>query len=270
MPTQLRALAGEQEGDAAPAAASGCSATVHAVRLVHARPRRRAAASRARASFAREIVERLGDERERRTPPGRRAPPRASVGARPLEPRRRADVERSRELVDGCDHLARVAPRHSSSSAGQRGTARSRSLEVAALYSSSTTWKLVPPKPKALTAARRGCGARPREPRPRLGVHVERALGEVRLRVRLADAERRRQHPVVQGERRLDQARHAGGRLGVADHRLHRAERAPLVLRRSARRRRCSACTSAPSPATVPVPWASTRPTVAGDTPACA
>jgi hypothetical protein len=31
-----------------------------------------------------------------------------------------------------------------------------------------------------------------------------------------------------------------------------------------------SACTSAPSPATVPVPWASTRPTVCGEMRACA
>ena len=41
-------------------------------------------------------------------------------------------------------------------------------------------------------------------------------------------AERGRQHAVVDGQHRLDEPGGAGGRHGVADHRLHRAEDRPL------------------------------------------
>ena len=137
-------------------------------------------------------------------------------------------------------------------------------------YSSSTTWKLVPPKPKALTAARRGASSG-LEPRHRLVDQVERAGRLPRGRVRLVDAAVRRQHPVVQRERRLDQPGDAGRGLGVADHRLDRADR--RLARRDAGLRRSARVvlsSSAVSPATVPVPCASNRPTVAGPKPACA
>ena len=65
------------------------------------------------------------------------------------------------------------------------------------------------------------------DPRPRLGVQVQGTALEVPLGVRRLD-QRRRQHPVVQGQRRLDQPGDARGTLGVADHGLDRADRARL------------------------------------------
>ena len=84
------------------------------------------------------------------------------------------------------------------------------------MYSSRTAWKLVPPKPKALTPAVRGWSLAV-DPGPGLGVEEERAALEIALGVGLLD-QGRRQHLVVQGQRGLDQAGHAGGALGVPDH----------------------------------------------------
>ncbi len=63
------------------------------------------------------------------------------------------------------------------------------------------------------------------DPRACAGVHVESAFFETQVRVRLV-AERGRQDLVAQGERHLDQARHARGGDGVADHGLEGADRA--------------------------------------------
>ena len=78
-------------------------------------------------------------------------------------------------------------------------------------------------------------GADARAPRGRAGfplgqrgVHVERAAGEIDLRIRLREMQRRRQHAVLQRERRLDEACHARRCVEVADVRFHRAERAEI------------------------------------------
>ena len=60
----------------------------------------------------------------------------------------------------------------------------------------------------------------------------------------------------------------AGRRDAVADHRLHRAERlVPCGAWRARQNTAFSAAISVRSPSGMPVPWASTRPTVAGSTP---
>ena len=93
----------------------------------------------------------------------------------------------------------------------------------------STTWKLVPPKPNALTPAIRSRGRH----RPRAGLGVERERAVLR-RPRPGWAVRRcrvgGRTPVCSGERRLDQPGQPGGALGVPDLRLHRAERAAARL----------------------------------------
>ena len=62
-------------------------------------------------------------------------------------------------------------------------------------------------------------------PVPELGVHTERCVGEVDVRVGLVRVERRRKHLVVQRQGRLQHARCPGRPLEVTDVRLHRAER---------------------------------------------
>ena len=72
-------------------------------------------------------------------------------------------------------------------------------------------------------------------------------------------------HRVVHGERGLDQPGHAGGRHGVADHRLHRADRPPALARPPAGpNTSASVASSAASPAGVAVPCASSRPSEPG------
>ncbi len=71
-------------------------------------------------------------------------------------------------------------------------------------------------------AHRRGGGPADRpvrvaDPRPGPGVDVQRPAGEVDRAVGMLHVDRRRQRPVVQGERELHQARRARGTLGVAD-----------------------------------------------------
>ena len=62
------------------------------------------------------------------------------------------------------------------------------------------------------------------------GVEVEGRLADVELGVRLVDLDGRRQNTVLHRHDGLEQARGAGGGLGVAHLRLHRAERAPLAV----------------------------------------
>ena len=69
------------------------------------------------------------------------------------------------------------------------------------------------------------------DPGPGHAVEVERALLDLHRRVRPLDLDRGGQHLVVQRQGRLDQPRHPGRALGVADLGLDRAQRAPLARR---------------------------------------
>jgi hypothetical protein len=64
-------------------------------------------------------------------------------------------------------------------------------------------------------------------PRPRLGIQIEIALLQLQLRAGILAMQRGRQHFMVQRQSGLDQAGHARSRHGMADHGLHRAQRAP-------------------------------------------
>ncbi len=66
-----------------------------------------------------------------------------------------------------------------------------------------------------------------RQPRPLLGVDVERRRPRLQSVERPLHLDRRRQDLVMQGQRRLDETGRARRRLGVADLRLHRSQRAP-------------------------------------------
>ena len=74
----------------------------------------------------------------------------------------------------------------------------------------------------------------PAQPGPRGGVEIERTSAILQARQGRAHLERGRQHPMLQGQGRLDQPRRARRRLRVSDHRLdgpdgHRARRHPRV-----------------------------------------
>ena len=142
----------------------------------------------------------------------------------------------------------------------------SRPLLLAGCVLFEDAWKLEPPKPKALTAARRGCAAAG-EPGALLGGDVEGGLALRNFSQRLLHLDRRGEHLVVQGQGGLDQPGRSGRRLGVADLRLDRAEGAPRAGRLR-RRPRAGRVTSTASPTLVPVPWASTRSMLSGVTPA--
>ena len=90
--------------------------------------------------------------------------------------------------------------------------------------SSRTTWKLVPPKPKALTPARRtppgGSGQSRSSVLTRNGDGVPVDVG-----VGVAEVQAGREHLLVQRHDDLEQAGGAGGGLEVADVGLDRAER---------------------------------------------
>ena len=72
---------------------------------------------------------------------------------------------------------------------------------------------------------------RPTHPWARLRVEVEGALFDVQARIGSVDLDGRRQRAVHERHDRLEHARRTRRRLGVADLRLHRAQRAPLLLR---------------------------------------
>ena len=90
--------------------------------------------------------------------------------------------------------------------------------------SSSTAWKLVPPKPKALTPARRIPPAGASHGRSSV-LTVNGDPAEVDVGVGPLGVDARRQDLVVQRHGRLEQPGGAGRALEVADVRLHRAER---------------------------------------------
>src|SRR5262245_39129335 len=60
-------------------------------------------------------------------------------------------------------------------------------------------------------------------------VDEEGAPREVDLRVRPLEVKARRQHSMLEREHGLEQSGHAGGGIGVADVRLHRADGAKVL-----------------------------------------
>ena len=232
------------------------------------RPARRRAASAGRCGRGGRRAA-AGTGRRRGTRPGT---PRRRGRRRPRSPTRGAvDAPSARRSSSRRPAAATVSPPSATIS-----TAPSQSGSVfAGRCSSSTAWKLLPPNPNADSAARRGWSG-PRQPRPHHGVDVERRVRGPQRLDRLRHLDRRRQHLVVQGQRRLDERRRPGRRLGVADLRLDRADRAPrpgscvprLRLAAAVEYTSVSAATSTASPTLVPVPWASTSSIVSGVTPA--
>ena len=87
---------------------------------------------------------------------------------------------------------------------------------------------MVPPTPKELTPARRGVFAA--RPGAQFGVQEEWRLLQVQRGVRRLAMQARRDLLVAQRERGLDQARHAGRGIEMADVSFHGAERAELPL----------------------------------------
>ena len=162
-------------------------------------------------------------------------------------------------IVDARSDRARPTTRRASASM----TAVSVGRGSCRAYSSSTAWKFVPPKPKALTPARRGWWPVGLEPGPRLGVHVERTVGEV------APSGSAGSTPSVGGSTRWCSASAtlispATPAVALVWPIIDLTEPIAQLL---ARRRRLAEegasapATSAWSPATVPVPWASISPT---------
>ena len=218
-------------------------------------PRRRASLARRSSSVARHDA-----------PPAPRPAPvdadRATI-AQPQHARRRRAARAS---------AADPACASAASRRRGRGTARPATSTPACVAASpscaaSTAWKFVPPKPNALTAAaRRSAGqgravrgqgerARPRRPSPGSAPSMLSVGGST---------------PWCSASAALIESGEPGRALGVADLRLDRAERARCPARAPARAKTSvSVSSSVRSPTTVPVPCASTRPTSAGDTPAC-
>ena len=89
-------------------------------------------------------------------------------------------------------------------------------------------------------------------------VDEERRAREIELGIRRLEVERRRKRLVMERERRLDQARDAGGGVEVADVGLDRAERAVARLVGHRRNAWVRPAISMGSPSAVPVPCAST------------
>jgi hypothetical protein len=124
-----------------------------------------------------------------------------------------------RETLSTGSAAAASRPRKRNSSAGHAA----RPWLFGAPSYAEHAWKLVPPKPKALTT-----GATRLALRPGAGgvANTKGLVFGVVVRVRRLTCSVGGQHAVVERERGLDEAREPGGALGVADLRLHRAERA--------------------------------------------
>ena len=102
---------------------------------------------------------------------------------------------------------------------GERETRRAPSGPGASGWAASTAWVLIPPNPKAFTAATRRAGWAAQSN----DVAEVTNRVEASPRIRLLAVQGGRGHPVVDGECRLDQPGGPGGRHGVTDHRLDRA-----------------------------------------------
>ena len=266
----LRPLAGEQERDRLRRGSVRLLGEVDAARVGDASVRPSASDVERRVELLLQVVERR--RRRRRASAARPRP--GSIATRDAARSARLRRRPGGQGVAALLHAPRPAPprsgrRQTNSSAGQCRRPRRRPVEVVAGV-------LLEHGVEVRAAEAEGAdpgGPRvvgPVDPRPGLGVQVERAAVEVRLRVRRLD-QRRRQHLVVQGERRLDEPGQPGGALAVADHRLDRARgRTTAAPPPASRNTWPSARASVWSPTTVPVPWASTSPTRAGETPAWA
>ena len=114
----------------------------------------------------------------------------------------------------------------------------------------------MPPMPSELTAARRG--SLPAGQGRHCVLTKNGVSAKSDRRIRAAEMEARRQRLVLQGQRRLDEPGHAGGRFQVADVRFHRADRAELLVAASrGGRPAVRPKISTGSPIAVAVPWAS-------------
>ena len=123
--------------------------------------------------------------------------------------------------------------------------------------SSSTTWALVPPTPNELTPARSGCP--PASQGRHSCIDEERRVVEVELGAWRLEVKRRRQRPVMQGQGRLDQARHTGRRVVDGRYWFSAAPRGEVRfwVAPPTRNACVSPAISTGSPRLVPVPWAS-------------
>ena len=109
-------------------------------------------------------------------------------------------------------------------------SARAHPAAGVGTHSSIKTWALMPPKPKPLTAARRGCpaaraGQGSARVRTRNGLSSSPRLGAGRSKFAVGGSD-----AVLQGQQHLEQAGGAGRRERVADVRLDRADGALASL----------------------------------------
>ena len=185
------------------------------------RPRRSASARGARPMAARPCSASTASGGRRSSSGARRPAPTTAIPPSTSAPRRAASARQDGGALRRRRGAVAVARR------GRSGRRPSVAVRVSrpGTCSSSTTWKLVPPKPNALTPAPPDAGRR-RRPVAQLGVDVRTASAAKSMfgfgRSKLQAG---RQHLVVQRQRRLEHAGRAGRALEMADVRLHRAER---------------------------------------------
>ena len=230
MPGPLAALAGEEQGDlAAPRLAArprrprpGDAADRPSGGPVASGGSRRGGARR---SSSGQVVARPRPPR----PPGPAPARRRRAGRRPA--RGRAAATAVGPLRPSC---VQQSPRPPRSAAARSAPAEDEQLGGPGVerraggapgrVRASTTWKLVPPKPNALTPATRSAGA---AAQGRASVwKANGLLSASQAGVGLVQVQGRRSDAGVQGQRGLDQPGQPGGALGVPDLRLHRAQRA--------------------------------------------
>ena len=247
----LRPLPGEEHGELA--GRTGAAAVVNAGRK---RPRVAAETGQRQVELAGlQVGLILGDDRHRldvRAPASGEAVGEVAQGHARMAPEVGA---KGREPADEPGPVG-VAPEQQLGRPALGGR-RAPALPELAPYSSSTAWKLVPPKPKALS--RHGAAVARLEPGTRL-VDAGRAGSPAPRGSGSASRRRgRRQDPVVQGQRRLDQPGDAGRGLGVADHRLDRPDRrlprrAPSLPKSSVSALQLGACRRRPCRCRAPRP----------------
>ena len=106
------------------------------------------------------------------------------------------------------------------------GTATDRlpfPLSLPGMYSSSTAWKLVPPKPKALNAGAPDGICRNR-PRLQFGVDIKRGVSKVDIRTGMLAMQTGRQHLIAKRQCCFQQSGGARGAFQMSDVRFDRAE----------------------------------------------
>ena len=227
----LAALAGEEERDLARGSGRG-----RPVGPAGRRPRRRVVLAGQRPPQQRRPA-RPGRGRRPRPAPARTGRPprrarraRGRAAARAGRPVRRRSARRSSSCSDGRWAAAPVRAAEAGTARPARRPGAWPAAPARRRRRASTAWKLVPPKPNALTPATvRAAGA---GPRAGLGVEAERAAAaRARPGWAVPGAGWAAGRRGSRAERGLDQPGQPGGALGVADLRLHRAERAAARLR---------------------------------------